>query len=672
MIMDVLELFSFAYMVFLIGLRTDMSVIWGSGRLSWIIGFTTFVLSVGITIPWAHFVGKKLKDHLIPGELNTMSILEATSSFQVTSLLLEDLKLLNSEIGRLALSCSLISNMLGLMFKTASAAITKTIYLNVHVLTTVKEELSRVAILVLMAFLIRPCMSWYTKSIPEGRTIKESHLVVISLMFFGIGLASEIIGSQAYFGAIFLGFTIPAGPPLASGISEKLRFFVQSLLLPSYIVEVGRRININAIHLKTFSYVQLIVLAAYVCKLVASMVPARLLRMPHADSLSLGLILSSQGFFDVMLFKRFFRIGLMSEEFYSILTITALAYAALFTPLISYLYDPSRRYVNYRRRTLQHSKRLTELRVVACVHEEESIFSLMNLLLACYPTREMPMWIYVLDLRKLDGREHPLLINHQNHKRISSNRTRTDRIISAFRDLEDQGWVRNQYYTTFTPYASMHDDICTLALQKSTSLLIIPFYRSESSSEREVKRNVLDKAPCSVGILVDKGIVTYSRNRSLIDSAFHVCVVFFGGPDSREALACGVRMAENPRTSLTVVRLIAEDGFVDDIREAKLDLTAITDFRGTHGSSDRVEYSEVQVEDGGETTRVLLSLDTNYDFILTGRRAHQESPLVSGLVEWGNYFEELGIIGDILASSEMKTNASVLIIQQQSIVEDLQ
>lgn len=349
----------------------------------------------------------------------------------------------------------------------------------------------------------------------------------------------------------------------------------------------------------------------------------------------------------------------------------AVVHAAIATPLISYLYDPSTRFVNYRRRTVQHCRADTQLRILICIHEEESIFSMLNLLKATVTTRESPLGIFVLDLMKLEGREYPLLINHQFHNRSSSNATRTDRIIAAFQHFEHlyEGMVRNQYFTAITPYNSMHGDICTLALQKSANLIIVPFEKSESNLVRAVKRKLLDKAPCSVGILVDRKILTYFHIEN--ESKFHVCVVFTGGPDSREALAYGVRMVEYLDTRLTVIQLTAEDEFVTDLIEAKMDMKEIAELRLVRGYEDRVDFREICVRDGAETSKVLMSLDESIDFILVGRRVDKESPLVSGLVEWSNYFEELGILGDVLASSDMKSNASVLVLQQQSTVEDL-
>ncbi|KAI7979144.1 Cation/H(+) antiporter 15 [Camellia lanceoleosa] len=94
----------------------------------------------------------------------------------------------------------------------------------------------------------------------------------------------------------------------------------------------------------------------------------------------------------------------------------------------------------------------------------------------------------------------------------------------------------------------------------------------------EVTKNVLEKAPCSVGLLIDKRIIMNWRLDSHSKIKFHVCVVFVGGPDSREALAYGIRMNQD------------------------------------------IEYREVIVKDGAETSQVLLAIDNHYDFMLVGRR----------------------------------------------------
>lgn len=297
------------YLVFLVGVRTDLGVIKSSGRMAWVIGITAFVIPVAMAVPTAYFLGKTHIDLSIG--LDTIAVLTATTSFQVTSVLLEDLKLLNSEIGRLALSSSLISNLCGVIFKLGSATYTKIKYLATPISEFIKSELSRICMIAVIIFMFRPILLRYMKTIPERGTIKESHLIVMTMLLFGTAFVSEVLGHQAYFGAMLLGFVVPAGPPLGSGLADKLNLFVNSLLLPSYIIDACRHVNVGIIKIKTFGPVELIIILAYAGKLLAALLPSRFFRMPYKDTFALGLILSSQGFFDVMLFKRSLRFSVI-------------------------------------------------------------------------------------------------------------------------------------------------------------------------------------------------------------------------------------------------------------------------------------------------------------------------------------------------------------------------
>lgn len=55
--------------------------------------------------------------------------------------------------------------------------------------------------------------------------------------------------------------------------------------------------------------------------------------------------------------------------------------------------------------------------------------------------------------------------------------------------------------------------------------------------------NALNKVPCSVAILVVRGLLNTSTFFLKNWSSYHVAVLFLGGADDRETLALGVRMA---------------------------------------------------------------------------------------------------------------------------------
>lgn len=228
-------------------------------------------------------------------------------------------------------------------------------------------------------------------------------------------------------------------------------------------------------------------------------------------------------------------------------------------------------------------------------------------------------------------------------------------------------------YTAIAPCATMHDDICTLALEKRTSMVIVPFHRQWTSNTndwqglstsmiRSVNLNVLEKAPCSIGVLVDRG--TLSGTVSEWGEAFYdVGMIFVQGPDDREALSYAMRMAENHNVSLTVVRLLDVSKGWRTSMDTELDNEMMNKYMMFKAGQKRHQYMEEDVENSVEMINVIRSMDISYDLILVGRRHDNESPLFMG-TEW-NEHPELGFIGDMLISSDTNGEVSVLAVQQQ-------
>lgn len=73
-------------------------------------------------------------------------------------------------------------------------------------------------------------------------------------------------------------------------------------------------------------------------------------------------------------------------------------------------------------------------------------------------------------------------------------------------------------------------------------------------------RKLLEKAACSVGIIVDRGTFHISSNASSGRRELRVAVIFIGEADDQEALSYAWRMAGTMRVTLTVVRFqLAKD-----------------------------------------------------------------------------------------------------------------
>lgn len=186
---------------------------------------------------------------------------------------------------------------------------------------------------------------------------------------------------------------------------------------------------------------------------------------------------------------------------------------------------------------------------------------------------------------------------------------------------------------------------------------------SDDESVRVLNSTVLEKAPCSLGILIDPGNMMDQIQDTSTQRTYSVAMIFQGGVDDREALTLGKRIAQESRVRLTVVHLTAANCEESEGWDKVLDSVMSRDIK-TNGCMNYIE-KEVN-DDGPETTVIIRSMVNEFDLILVGRRYNLESQQTSGLKEWSE-FPELGIPGDLLASVEFSGRCSTLVVQQQQI-----
>lgn len=393
----------------------------------------------------------------------------------------------------------------------------------------------------------------------------------------------------------------------------------------------------------------------------------------------------------------------LDEKTFAIMVLVAVAMTTIIVPSVTLIYKPARRFVPYKRRTVQRSKPDGEFRILVCIHTPRNVPTIINVIEASNPSKKSPICIYVLHLVELTGRASAMLIAHNarksNRQAINRTQAQSDHIMNAFENFERHcGCVAVQPLTAISPYSTIHEDICRFAEDKRAAFIIIPFHKQQTvdggmeatnPSFRTINQNLLANAPCSVGILVDRGL-TGSTRLGTGHPTHHVAVLFFGGPDDREALAYGWRMSDHPGVRLSVIRFLSPENFysesssslsppsssannavepgmltvVTDIdREKQLDEDYLNEFRTKLASEDSVGYTERVVHNGEETVSSIRTMDTVHDLFIVGRGQGMISPLTAGLTEWSEC-PELGAIGDILASSDFASSVSVLVVQQ--------
>ncbi|KAG6393137.1 hypothetical protein SASPL_147372 [Salvia splendens] len=670
--LDLLSKIGYIFFIFLSGVKMDPRTVLRTGIKAWTIGVLAVTLPLGGSLMMTVLQQKEIHKYRIPAYKNTISI-QNLFPFPVIATMLVDLKIMNSELGRLALASALISDMVSNLSSTVITYGRVGIMSFANVIMVHSTFLT--VCLILFIFCVgRPLSLWIIKNTPEGKPVHKFHVILMSFLVLVVVLLTDNVGLNYQYGPFLLGLVVPDGPPLGATMVNRMETLVSGLLAPLLVTYCGMNVNLVEIFdLQFVSLVWSVVGSCLVMKLVSVFVPAIICRVPVKDAVALAFIMSAQGVVQMSFYYYNYVNQTFDGETFSMLTTSVLIQSALSSLVVKSLYDYSTLYTGYQKRDIQHTAINSELRVLACAHRVDDALAIRKVVEVSFPSRDSPIALYALHMVELAGRAHPQLIDHQLGQKSSNSTTRTQKMIDILSSLEQQysGVATVQQFTAMSLTKFMHHDICTVAFNKLASLIILPFHRKwnhqgkfilDSSSMRAINCQVLDLAPCSVAILVDR-----HKARRAASSAYNVGVAFFGGADDREALAYARRMALSPDVCLTVVRFVPWDIYAGDSQwDAVLDAEILKETRMQGTQQDNIMYREERVKDGAETAMLIHAMEEAFDLIMVGRRHKDDTPQLLGLSEW-NDLAELGPVGDMLASPDLTVPVSVLVVQHQNI-----
>ncbi|PIA51007.1 hypothetical protein AQUCO_01100073v1 [Aquilegia coerulea] len=671
---QVLHLYAFVgliFQLFVIGVQMDPMMVLKTGRKALIIGISVVVFPLIFAITCAYIISRTIAvNYDVSKSLVKVGAIESLSSFSVIACYLIQLNILHTEFSRIAFSSSMISGFIS-AFLAGAFIVYEDSGHNGEVLALIL--FMYLLLLVVVVCLLGPLIRWIIKMVPNGQPIKEGYLSFVLIGVLLLTLLCKYVNLRVVFAPIVVGLMIPSGPPLGSALVERLNFLNTWMIMPIFYTEHATFMtNLFGVEPMTAFFIQLVIVIGWTGKFIGAFLPALFYNMSYKDAVLLGLTMNAQGFIEITMFKAMYIYQFITLDCYKVMVISMVVVTGVTAPLIRYMHRSSMKYKIHNRRTIQHSEPNAELRVLACIYEEENVPAIIHLLKATNPSKESPIKVSVVHFVELVGRATPLLISHKFQRKASFATAVSQRIIKVFKHYEDnnKGRVTVLPYTVVSPYASMDNDACMLAFQKRTSLIILPFHKQLATGTFEsgikmVNCNILDKAPCSVGVLIDRGLlggINYVFKNWL---SYHVAVIFLGGADDREALAYGERMSEHPTIELTVFRFLTSLNKASETMERIFDDEMVSDFRERTAYSRHVTYIEEEVEEGVEVIKVIASMKDSYELILMGRRHDAKSQIILDLTDW-NKCSELGTMGDIFTTSDYGGNATLLVIQQQT------
>ncbi|XP_074267470.1 cation/H(+) antiporter 24-like [Silene latifolia] len=669
------------FWLFVTGVKMDLTVITKAGKKHYAIAIAGVVIPhIGVWI-----VGLLLREYM-DEEMSKLSSIGGVISgviittFPVIYSILRDMHLLSSELGRVALLTVIISDLLGINVIVAFEAIKQGDFKGINAF----YYLITVIFLSGVVFGIIPLiMKWINNYSPEGKPVEQLLITVIFLGVFIIGFLTDFIGAAIGNGPLWFGLAIPDGPMIGLTIVQRSEVFMTQILMPFSYATVGMMTDVYALSECWVCLGPLFAMTvmAFVSKLVVVVMAARLMDVPYRDSFVLGLMLSLRGQMEFLIYLHWMDLKMIKVPSFTMMVLLTTVATSIVTPLISILYDPTKPYMTNKKRTVQHTMQESELRVLACIYDEQSIATLFTLLDLANPTPTNPFNVFALYLVELLGRAAPVFIDHTKQDEYwDANNEAIHNAIQIYEEARSDQVTMN-FFTSITPQRTMYQDVCELALIHKVSFIILPFHkkcldRPDDTSAvirpgvQSVNANTLSHAPCSVAILACKDATRWGtipgRTGCSRRLGRQFAVLFLGGPDAREALTLADRMVGKVDVSVIVIRFLASDYQGDDEAERKLDDGVVTWFWVKNEKNERVVYKEVVVTTGLETVGAIQSLNdsTEIDMWIVGRKHGINPVLLEGLSKWSEN-PELGLIGDYLVSMDFSTTSSVLVVQQQ-------
>ncbi|KAM3399835.1 hypothetical protein ACQJBY_004974 [Aegilops geniculata] len=726
------------FFLFLVGLELDLRSVRRSGRRAFAIA------AAGISLPFACGVGVAFViRRAIPGAdeagyapfLVFMGVAMSITAFPVLARILAELKLLTTAIGETALAAAAFNDVAAWVLLALAVAISGSGDDRRSPVTSLWVLLSGAAFVAVWMVAVKPLMSWVARRSDAGG---GGSAVWVAFTLAGVlasGLATDMIGIHAIFGAFVFGLTVPKDGGFAGRVTERVEDLVSELLLPLYFASSGLKTDVATIRGGgALGILALIIVTACAGKIMGTFAVAMACGMGAKEAIVLGVLMNTKGLVELIVLNIGRERKVLNEETFAILVLMALVTTFITTPTVMAIYKPAR--ATGRRRL--HPRKLhgpssapsspssaaggaaganaMELRVLACIHGGHDVPALINLIetIRGHTQPRRLVKLYILRMVELTERTSSILMARAARRNglpfLRPYRRGDDQVDVAFGTYAQLGHVHVRPMTAVSALHTMHDDVAAVAEDKRVSLIVLPFHKRQHAGHshghgggdevenlgpewRAVNRRILREAPCSVAVLVDRSFGG-GEQVSSEQVAHGVCVLFFGGPDDREALELAGRMAEHPGVQLTVVRFLdgkagneehsevtlrptdarnAEKSYtfstavVNGHKEKELDEAAVAEFRQRMG--DAVRFEERVVAGNVIEEVVAIGKSREYGLVVAGR-GRLPSAMVAELAVRPAEHPELGPIGDTLASAGHGVASSVLVVQQHDVNAD--
>ncbi|XP_039060025.1 cation/H(+) antiporter 15-like [Hibiscus syriacus] len=385
--------------MFLVGLELDLTAIGRISKKAVVLTITGLFLPLIAGIVFFYLL-RELLDHKAHkyyhqecGFLWAAS-LEVTS-FPAVSQILSDLKLLNSENGRLALPIALISDLV-----------------------------SWILVVILIPFCSNPLHA-------HNKNFSDSYLRFALVSVVLSASVTDVTGTHPIVGAFIFGLIMP--DDLAIVLKDRFAYFISELLMLVFFVIAGLRVDIFKI--TKWSLVFFVVILLFSVKVINFLPVSAVSNINTKDSFALGLLMSTKGIWAVLIVLTGLDHKVLRDGDYAVTIIAILFMNSIIASTIAAIYKMTKIFVKRSSRSIKEAKSEAELRILVCIHSYCNVPGILKLLGATHDSRRNHMTVFTLHLIELPGRPAAMIIMHDSHTPRATKEGTLRETITSFRNI---------------------------------------------------------------------------------------------------------------------------------------------------------------------------------------------------------------------------------------------
>jgi Kef-type K+ transport system membrane component KefB len=161
--------------------------------------------------------------------------------------------------------------------------------------------LSGAAFVAVWMLAVRPLMSWVARRSDAGGGGDAVWVAATLAGVLASGLATDMIGIHAIFGAFVFGLTVPKDGAFAGRVTERVEDLVSELLLPLYFASSGLKTDVATIRGGgALAMLALVIGTACAGKIVGTFAVAMACGMGAKEAIVLGVLMNTKGLVELI------------------------------------------------------------------------------------------------------------------------------------------------------------------------------------------------------------------------------------------------------------------------------------------------------------------------------------------------------------------------------------